>query len=179
MARTTTQKPLRQKRSHRCMRCSERKFRTPRDLALHILQKHGRIQLSSAPAEDAQSVTQNSPLLSTDVEELDQLLAAAENSISTSGGKRRKERDGRAIRKRRRSYSTVSDCSRPSEDWNVDSENMITARTNTETTKAVEGESIGPKSHDVFIARCRSGRIPLVPLPPQPVTMINFAEGLF
>ena len=38
-------KPQPQRRQFRCPRCTVRKFRTPRDLAAHILCKHGRVTL--------------------------------------------------------------------------------------------------------------------------------------
>lgn len=72
-------------RVYRCRRCSQRKFRTSRDLATHILAKHSHVHLvqatnsspESAPADDAKSVTLTSPLITAaDMCDIDCLLAA-------------------------------------------------------------------------------------------------------
>lgn len=91
-------------RIYRCRRCSQRKFRTSRDLATHILAKHSHIHLipttttsitrlqtkasaslSSALGDDAKSVTLTSPLITAaDMGEIDRLLAAVSKSRSST-----------------------------------------------------------------------------------------------
>ncbi|CAN8073713.1 unnamed protein product [Agarophyton chilense] len=71
-----TSSPLRTRRL-RCQRCSEKKFRTTQDLALHVLSKHATLQLPPTPTDDARSITLSSPLLPGEAEELDQLLGSA------------------------------------------------------------------------------------------------------
>lgn len=41
-----------------------------------------------------------------------------------------------------------------------------------------DGESVGPDAKDVYIDRCRSGRVSLVPIL-EPVAILNFANALF
>ena len=207
---STPQPSLPSKRSLRCLRCTERKFRTPRDLALHILSKHGEIQLPS-PSEDSRSVTLNSPFEKGDLKELDQLVANASdksvtdgaserrriehnsistrpvlgerNTISSSGvpGKRKRStarliQKQRHRTKRRAYYSETSDDNERNFEENGGLNKRYTERREPEP---VEGESTGPRASEVFLARCRAGHIPLVPIQLQPSVTLNFIDELF
>lgn len=48
-----------------------------------------------------------------------------------------------------------------------------------EESSPAEGESTGPHSKDLYIARYRSGGVPLAPIQPPAPAMLNFATALF
>lgn len=192
------------------MRCAERKFRTPSDLALHILSKHGHVQLTSQACEDARSITLSSPFLAKDAEELDQMIATAAKTshgtttrtvtTETAGAKRTprsralkgtsaSKRPKPVQQKRRRiqrksigSSATLEES--PGHSALRSSTDESNSRDMRESKRrhrqpAAEGESIGPRAQDVYIARCRSGQVPLVPSHRQPSATLDFATGLF
>lgn len=189
--------PSRQ-RTHRCRNCTDRKFRTARDLALHILSKHGHahVPITAAATDDARSVTQSSPpIRARDMNEIDRLLAATlptppptnskksklvnvnatctdTRSVSMSMSLRTRRRV-QPMRKRRVTtpwFTTIHDNS-PAFD---DLDQPVPTCTNTQ-----EGESVGPLATDVYLNQCRAGHIPLIPISPKPAEMLNFASGLF
>lgn len=107
-------------RSVRCPRCTN-KFRTPRDLALHIISKHGHVRLHAAPnrADDARSVTLFSPaVMKCQLAELDTMLCdgitdlkpsqtSTESAFRACASEERKQ-NARYQKLPKRNYSTPS-----------------------------------------------------------------------
>lgn len=193
MTRTTSQAPETNNRSpqNRCQRCS-RKFRTSKDLALHILSKHGHVYIPQP--EDTRSVTLSSPLIaSNDTAELDQLLQVVEQKRARPLKRKRhplsKQRVTPGVAKRVWTYTSSNSTDSSSSNASSSASNAPLHLLafdgkramwgNQEDVSPGEGESTGPRAKDVFVARCRAGRIPLVPIQaPSPATL-NFANGLF
>lgn len=203
MIRTTPS--TRSRRLLRCQRCSEKKFRTRQDLALHILSKHATLKLPNTPADDTRSITLSSPWLPSDINELDQLLGAALGTNFMSEQVTLSRAD--SIRHCNKSFEPNGDASKKATQIHTaGSKRKRTAFEETSTSHScqnaparrlskrkrsqtcsstdrnptpVPGESIGPCSHDVYLAQCRSGQVSLVPIPLKPATTLNFANALF
>ncbi|PXF48722.1 hypothetical protein BWQ96_01574 [Gracilariopsis chorda] len=203
MIRTTPS--TRSRRLLRCQRCSEKKFRTRQDLALHVLSKHATLKLPTTPADDTRSITLSSPWLPSDINELDQLLGAAlgtkfisehvtssktdsiqhsNNSFKPRDKSPSKPRELRTSENKRK--RTTFEETSTSDSYDSAPPERLSKRKRPQTCSStdenptpVPGESIGPCSHDVYLAQCRSGRVSLVPIPLKPTTTLNFANALF
>lgn len=197
------------RRIYRCCRCSQRKFRTSRDLATHILAKHSHIHLvptktsvarlqtqtalSSTLADDTKSVTLTSPLIAAaDMGEIDCLLV----SVSKSRGGSSKAQNmhpsigvrNSCTQRTRINADTLTHTISSSRSFaGVCTTNVHTKQRRKPTRLARmqdrnpdKNECTGPSSHEVFIRQCRKGLIPVVPVQSsQPSDKLNFAQGLF
>lgn len=197
MPRTATNAETSQKkkRSSICQTC-KRKFRTSKDLALHILSKHGQVYIPTqedrkmARADDTESVTATSPVASSnEVEEVQEMILDAQNRNAPF--KKRtltpfRRRGPAGVRKPSHSRSSWSSSeSGSASNWSDDVSGVRRYVRwprhfkELEETSTVEGESTGPSARDVYIEGCRSGRIALVPVQEPSASVINFAAGLF
>lgn len=195
------------RRIYRCCRCSQRKFRTSRDLATHILAKHSHIHLiptktsitrvqtqttSSALADDTKSVTFTSPLIAAaDMGEIDCLLVSVSKSRGNSSKVQNMHpsvgvRHSCAQRTRINADTLTHTISSSRSFADVCTKNVHTkqrlkpTRPTQDREPDKKNECTGPSSHEVFIRRCRKGLIPLVPIQSsQPSEKLNFAQGLF
>lgn len=209
---TSVSSGVHSQRVYRCRRCTARKFRTPRDLALHILAKHGQSELSermegstTSGGDDARSVTFMSPLLDTQgvSNSVDRLLSAIRPQRDSLQVERKQKaprlHSASNVTKRARiaphttkrtrllTHTASSDASaNPHEPTSSVTpmrpstrKRMPQTLTDASVEHAQEGESIGPAAQDVYIKRCRTGRIPVIPKHSQPTKTLNFAQGLF
>lgn len=142
----------------RCRRCASRKFRTPRDLAEHILYKHGRVTVYSQERSRPrlQSFCEDSPSWST---------SAAVPVVNI----RKRVRSSTRIRKRPSVRDSVCDSVRLRRDVSQSQRSQLVSTTLPAMPAPIVCQTVCTKPSEAVLAS----------VPNRPALMLDFTQDLF